>query len=154
MRVNDATADTTILLMLYALRRISKPFIVTRKGLWKGAIQIGHGPQGKVLGIPGMGSIGKAVASRAKAFGMKVQYTNRSGSVDNTTGVGTAEHVPSDQLLRTSGVLSLHLPLSSSSHHIISRSQSRAMKDGVVVANTSRGQVVNEAALVEALQSG
>jgi len=166
--VNDATADVAIFLMLGALRNITHSFqavrageksrlvvmraLLTWKGKWRGNFSLGHDPKNKVLGILGMGGIGSAVARRAKAFGMKIQYHNRhklpAGEEEG------AEYVSFDELLRTSDVLSLNLSLNASTRHIIAKPQFDAMKDGVIIINTARGPLIDEAALVDALKSG
>lgn len=109
--VDDATADTTIFLILGALRGYNRGMISLREGHWRGK-QVptpGHDPQGKLLGILGMGGIGKNLATKARAFGMKIQYHNRTKLSEEMAG--GAEYVGFDELLRTSDVLSLNLPL-------------------------------------------
>ena len=99
-----------------------------------------------------MGGIGSAVAHRAKAFGMKIQYHNRHqlpASEENG-----AKYVTFDELLKTSDVLSLNLALLPSTTHIIGKEQFNTMKDGVIIVNTARGAIIDEAALVDALESG
>lgn len=150
--VNDATADTTIFLLLGALRRISIPIGAARNGVWKGETQTGHDPKDKILGILGMGGIGTAVAQRARAFGMKIQYHNRHPL--SKREAGGARYVSYEELLQTSDVLSLNTPLTASTDHAISTKQFSMMKDGVIIVNTSRGGVIDEEALVEALDSG
>jgi len=151
--VNDATADVAIFLMLGALRRVTIPFTAVRKGEWRGsAFRLGHDPRDKVLGILGMGGIGRAVAKRARAFGMRVQYHNRS-RLDEELEDG-AEYVGFEQLLRSSDVLSLNLALNANTRHIISTPQFGMMKKGVVIVNTARGPIIDEAALVAALEDG
>ena len=99
-----------------------------------------------------MGGIGQAVAMRAKAFGMKIQYHNRrSLPLREESG---AKYVSFEELLKTSDVLSLNLSLNSSTKHIISKPQFDIMRDGVIIINTARGQLIDEAALVEALNVG
>lgn len=151
--VNDATADIALLLMLGALRRIHIPFTAVREGAWRGkSFQLGHDPKNKVLGILGMGGIGRAVAQRARAFGMKIQYHNRSRlPSDQEDG---ATYVDFKTLLRSSDVLSLNLALNPSTRHIIGEKEFGLMKEGVVVVNTARGPIIDEAALVAALKSG
>lgn len=151
--VNDATADVAMFLMLGALRRITIPFTAVRKGEWRGSgFGLGHDPKNKTLGILGMGGIGRSIATRARAFGMTIQYHNRSRlSPELEDG---AKYVSFDELLKTSDVLSLNLALNKSTTHIIGREEFKKMKDGVVVVNTARGPIIDEAALVEALESG
>jgi len=88
-------------------------------------------------------------------MGMKIQYHNRRRlTVEQENAAGNAKYVSFDELLATSDVLSLNLPLNPKTHHIISTNEFAKMKDGVVVVNTARGAVMDEAALVEALESG
>jgi glyoxylate reductase len=139
--------------MLGALRRITIPFQAVRKGEWRGKnFQLGHDPKKKVLGILGMGGIGQAVAQRARAFGMEIQYHNRSQlPAGEENG---AKYVSFDELMKTSDVISLNLALNPSTRHIIGKAQFDMMKDGVVIVNTARGPIIDEAALVDALSSG
>lgn len=149
--VNDATADVALFLLLGALRNITQSFQAVRQGKWRGDFQLGHDPKNKVLGILGMGGIGSAVAKRAKAFGMKIQYHNRNRLPENEEE--GAEYVSFEELLKTSDVLSLNLSLNASTRHIISKAQFDIMKDGVIIINTARGPLIDEAALVDALKS-
>ncbi|KAF1915783.1 D-isomer specific 2-hydroxyacid dehydrogenase [Ampelomyces quisqualis] len=150
--VDDATADVAIWLMLGALRNIKQSFMAVNAGKWRGNFSLGHDPKNKTLGILGMGGIGSAVAHRAKAFGMKVQYHNRHQlSAEKEDG---ATYVSFEELLKTSDVLSLNLALNPSTKHIIGKEQFTQMKDGVVIVNTARGPLIDEAALVDALKSG
>ncbi|WPG98847.1 Hypothetical protein R9X50_00164500 [Acrodontium crateriforme] len=152
--VNEATADVAIFLMLGALRRITIPFKAVRNGEWRGGDRfgLGHDPKKKTLGVLGMGGIGQAVAHRAKAFGMNIQYHNRKQLPENEEQ--GAKYVTFDELIKTSDVLSLNLALNPSTTHIISKAQFEQMKDGVVIINTARGPIIDEAALVDALASG
>jgi glyoxylate reductase len=151
--VNDATADTALFLMLGALRQVTVPFLAVRKGEWRGkGFQLGHDPKKKVLGILGMGGIGKAVASRAGAFGMEIQYHNRRRLPEGEEK--GAKYVSFDELLQTSDVISLNLALNASTRHIISKPEFDLMKTGVVIVNTARGPIIDEAALVDALNEG
>jgi len=151
--VNEATADVAIFLMLGALRRITIPFQAVRQGQWRGkTFGLGHDPKGKILGILGMGGIGQAVATRAKAFGMTIQYHNRN-PLPKHEAQG-AEYVSFDELLATSDVLSLNLALNKSTRHIISAAEFAKMKDGIIIVNTARGPIIDEAALVQALKDG
>lgn len=152
--VDDATADNNMFLILGALRGFNSSMFALREGNWRGKTlpPLGHDPQGKVLGILGMGGIGRNVKKKAEAFGMTVQYHNRKKlSEEESDG---AKYCSFDELLSTSDVLSLNLPLNKNTRHIISTPQFNAMKDGVVIVNTARGAVIDEAALVDALNSG
>ncbi|KAF2134797.1 glyoxylate reductase [Dothidotthia symphoricarpi CBS 119687] len=150
--VNDATADIAIWLMLGALRNIKHSFQAVNQGKWRGKFELGHDPKNKTLGILGMGGIGSAVAHRAKAFGMKIQYHNRNRLPSNEED--GAKYVSFEELLKTSDVLSLNLALNPSTKHIIGKAQFETMKDGVIIVNTARGALIDEAALVDALKSG
>lgn len=126
-----------------------------RQNAWRGspAPPLGHDPQGKLVGILGMGGIGRNFAQKCRAFGMRVQYYNRNrlASVDLEAG---AKYVPFEELLKTSDVISVHVPLNQHTRHLISTKEFAQMKKGVVIINTARGAVIDEAALVEALDSG
>lgn len=153
LAVNDSTADTALFLMLGALRRITIPFQSVRKGEWRGKnFNLGHDPKNKVLGVLGMGGIGQSVAQRARAFGMQIQYHNRKRLPENEEQ--GAKYISFDELMKTSDVITLNLALNPSTKHIISKPQFDIMKDGVVIVNTARGPIIDEAALVDALNSG
>ena len=113
---------------------------------------LGHDPGGKVLGILGMGGIGRALARRAVAFGFHLQYHNRRPAIGEQNPTN-AKYVTFEELLRTSDVISIHLPLSDATWHLLGREQFEMMKDGVVIVNTARGSIIDENALVEALES-
>ncbi|KAM5372838.1 hypothetical protein ACJZ2D_007295 [Fusarium nematophilum] len=152
--VDDATADITIFLLLGALRNLSASIFSLRAGTWRGnpPPPLGHDPQGKVLGILGMGGIGRNVARKARAFGMSVRYHNRTRLAPELEE--GSEYVDFETLLKESDVLSLNLPLNPSTRHTISKPQFDIMKRGIVIVNTARGAVMDEAALVDALESG
>jgi len=151
--VNDATADIAIFLMLGCLRNLAPGMAALRKGEWRGkGTALGHDPRGKVLGILGMGGIGRNMAKKARAFGMEVRYYNRTKlSPENEEG---CEYVDFDKLLGESDVLSLNLPLNASTRHAISEKEFSKMKKGIVLVNTARGAIMDESALVSALASG
>ncbi|KAJ5901774.1 hypothetical protein N7495_002302 [Penicillium taxi] len=150
--VNNATADVGIFLMIGALRQAYVPQTALREGKWLGQSTLGHDPRGKILGILGMGGIGREMAARAKAFGMKIQYHNRSRLPTELEGGAT--YVSFDELLASSDVFSLNLALNASTRHIIGASEFGKMKDGVVIVNTARGALIDEKALVAAIDSG
>ncbi|KAL2133131.1 hypothetical protein VTI74DRAFT_2863 [Chaetomium olivicolor] len=154
--VDDATADTGIFLMLGALRNFGVGMAALRRGEWRGKKmpELGHDPQGKVLGILGMGGIGRNMARKAGAFGMRVRYYNRTRLEEEVERDIGAEWVGFEELLSGSDVLSLSLPLNKNTRHIISKAEFAKMKKGVVIVNTARGAIIDEAALVEALESG
>ncbi|KAK3688617.1 D-isomer specific 2-hydroxyacid dehydrogenase [Podospora appendiculata] len=154
--VDDATADMGMFLLLGALRNLAVGMASLRTGHWRGATPpaLGHDPQGKVLGILGMGGIGRNMAKKALAFGMKIRYSNRTRLEPAVEKEIEAEYVDFKTLLAESDVLSLNLPLNPSTRRIISSDEFAAMKKGITIVNTARGGVMDEAALVEALSSG
>lgn len=107
--VDDATADCNMFLILGALRGFNRSIFSLRDRKWRGGAPIGHDPQGKVLGILGMGGIGRNVKAKAEAFGMTVQYHNRKPLSEEDAG--GAKYCGFEELLKTSDVLSLNLPL-------------------------------------------
>ncbi len=109
--MDDATADTTMFLILGALRNFNASMLALRKEQWRGnpPPPLGHDPQEKVLGILGMGGIGRNLKKKAEAFGMHVQYHNRNELSEELSG--GAKYCTFDELLRTSDVISLNLPL-------------------------------------------
>ncbi|KAI1124594.1 D-isomer specific 2-hydroxyacid dehydrogenase [Nemania abortiva] len=150
--VDDATADVGIFLLLGALRMAHFSITALRAGHWQGETPRGHDPKGKTLGILGMGGIGRAMARRARAFGMNIIYHNRK-RLDASLENG-AEYVSFDDLLARADVLSLNLALNASTRHIIGAPELARTKPGVVVVNTARGALIDEEALVQALDSG
>ncbi|KAK4459043.1 Glyoxylate reductase 1 [Cladorrhinum samala] len=154
--VDDATADMGIFLLLGALRNLSVGMASLRAGEWRGnpAPALGHDPQGKTLGILGMGGIGRNMAKKALAFGVKIRYHNRTRLDEEQEKEIEAEYVDFDTLLAESDVLSLNLPLNPQTRHIISHKEFAKMKKGITIVNTARGAVIDEAALVSALESG
>jgi glyoxylate reductase len=113
--VDDATADVSIFLMLGALRGFNTSMLALRNNQWRGVPPppLGHDPQGKILGILGMGGIGRNLKKKAEVFGMTVIYHNRNKlSEEQSAG---AEYVSFEELLKKSDVLSLNLPLNVSS---------------------------------------
>ncbi|RJE22905.1 Dehydrogenase [Aspergillus sclerotialis] len=152
--VDDATADVNMFLIIGALRNFNTGMLALREGKWRGqpAPVLGHDPEGKVLGVLGMGGIGRNLKKKAEVFGMRVIYHNRRKLSDELSG--GAEYVSFDDLLAKSDVISLNLPLNKNTRHIISKAEFAKMKDGVVIVNTARGAVMDEDALVQALDSG
>ncbi|KAI9814433.1 MAG: hypothetical protein M1827_003289 [Pycnora praestabilis] len=152
--VDDATADTNMFLIIGALRGFNTSMLALREGKWRGhpPPPLGHDPEGKVLSILGMGGIGRNLKKKAEAFGMKVQYHNRKELPEELSG--GAKYVSFEELLATSDVISLNLPLNKNTRHIISTKEFEMMKTGVVIVNTARGAVMDEDALVRALDSG
>jgi glyoxylate reductase len=148
----DATADLTMALMLDVTRRVSEGDRLVRSGRswsWDIGFMLGTGLQGKQLGIVGMGHIGRAVATRATAFGTDVVYHARR---DHDGDLG--RRVDLDELLATSDVVSLHCPLTVDTRHLVDAPALRRMKPGAYLVNTARGPIVDESALVDALADG
>jgi glyoxylate reductase len=155
--LTDATADIAMALILMSTRRLGEGERLIRSGepwQWGMFMMLGTGIQNKQLGIVGMGAIGAATARRAKAFGMNIAYTNRR-DVDPAlaTELG-ATRLSMGQLLATSDVVSIHCPYSPETHHLFDASQFAAMQPHAILINTARGPIVNEAALVAALEAG
>ncbi|KAF2158521.1 hypothetical protein M409DRAFT_71610 [Zasmidium cellare ATCC 36951] len=148
--VTDATADLGAFLLLGALRQLNPSLVSLRKGNFKNGVDFGHDPQGKVLGILGMGRIGKALIKRMTPFGMKFIYHNRR-PVDDA---GDARYVSFAELLSQSDVISVHVPLTKPTVHLIGAKEIAQMKPGVVIVNTARGAIIDEAAMGEALEKG
>ncbi|KIR72585.1 2-hydroxyacid dehydrogenase [Cryptococcus deuterogattii CA1014] len=147
--------DTAIFLLLGAIRNFSRALLHARQGTFNSQLPLSHDPEGKVLGILGMGGIGSALARRAKPFGLKVQYHNRRRLAEEKERETGATYVESmDQLLATSDIVSLNLPLTDATKHLISDDSFSKMKPTSILINTARGPIVDEAALVRALESG
>ncbi|KAI4277612.1 MAG: hypothetical protein LQ337_001635 [Flavoplaca oasis] len=152
--LSAATADTALFLLLGALRNFNPSLLSLRSGHWRGAppAALGHDPSNKILGILGMGGIGRNLASKAAALGMSVIYHNRRKlSAEEERG---ARYVGFEELLSESDVVSLNLPLNENTKGMIGKREFGMMKKGAVVVNTARGGVMDEGALVEALDQG
>ncbi|CAI7655622.1 unnamed protein product [Penicillium pancosmium] len=148
--VTDATADLAIFLLLGALRQLNPSLLALRAGSFKSGLDFGHDPQGKTLGILGMGRIGRAIKSRCDSFGLKTVYHNRNPlSAEQAVG---AEYVTFDKLLQESDIISVNVPLNASTKYLIGAAEIARMKPGVVIINTARGPVINEAAMADALE--
>ncbi|MFM8528095.1 MAG: 2-hydroxyacid dehydrogenase [Ilumatobacteraceae bacterium] len=155
--LTDATADIALALMLMVTRRLAEGERLIRSGepwKWSMFMMLGTGVQGRRLGIVGMGQIGTAMARRARVLGMSVAYTNRSAAPAAIDDELEAARLDVDELLATSDVVSLHCPYTPETHHLIGPDQLRAMRRTAFLINTSRGPVVDEAALVAALEAG
>jgi lactate dehydrogenase-like 2-hydroxyacid dehydrogenase len=149
--LTDATADLTWALILGVTRRIGEGERLIRRGGWKGwtfDFMLGTELRGKQLGIVGYGGIGRAVAARGRAFGMRIAYTSRTPKHDPE-----AEAMPLDRLLATSDVVSLHCPLTPETRHLIDQAALARMKRTAYLINTSRGPVVDEKGLAWALRT-
>ena len=148
--LTDATADLAIALLLAITRRLGEAERLIRSGepwAWSIDFMLGRGLRGKTLGIVGYGDIGRAVAARARAFGLEVVYTKRSrGDEPGQVELG--------ELLARSHVVSLHCPLTPETRHLIDADALAAMRDDAYLINTARGPVVDEPALAAALRDG
>jgi glyoxylate reductase len=154
--LTETTADLAWALLMAAARRIVEADAFMRRGEYKGwgpMLFLGGDVFGKTLGLIGMGRIGSAVARRAAGFNMRVLYhdVNRL-SEDEERALGL-EHVGFDEILKESDFVSLHVPLVPSTRHLIGAKELSLMKPTSYLINTSRGPVVDEKALVEALRS-
>ena len=154
--LDETTADTAFMLLLAAARRLGEAERLVRSGRWDawGPKQlVGPDVWGKTLGIIGFGRIGQAVARRARGFGMDVLYTARSSKEEVEEELG-ARRVELEELLEESDFVSIHTPLTDETQHLVGKAELEAMKSTAVLVNTSRGPVVDETALAEALENG
>ncbi len=155
--VTEPTAEMAMGLMITLMRRISETDRKLRSatGLKWGMMEnLGSSLWGKTLGIIGMGRIGRALARRAVAAGMKVNYYNRNRLDSATELQYSATFVSFNNLIQLSDVISLHCPLTDDTHHLIGENEFSQMKDTVYIINTSRGAVIDERALVHNLSGG
>ncbi len=154
--LDETTADTAFMLLLAAARRLGEGERIVRAGKWEAwgpKMLTGPDVWGKTLGIVGFGRIGQAVARRASGFGMEVVYAARSRKEDAENELG-ARYAELDELLQTSDFISLHVPLTEETTHLIGAGELEKMKPKSVLVNTSRGPVVDEEALADALAGG
>ncbi len=154
--LTETTADLAFALLLAAARRLVEGVDYVRAGKWKTwgpMLLMGQDVYGATLGIVGMGRIGQAVARRARGFDMRVLYHNRRPVPDAEAKLG-ATYVDLDTLLRESDFVSLHVPLTEETYHLIGREELQKMKPTAVLVNTARGGVVDPEALREALREG
>ncbi len=149
-----SVAELTIGLMLAVMRKIAYADRETRKGNWPKKKCKGVEMYGKTLGVIGLGRIGREVVKRARAFGVKVIYYDvyrPPVEVEKELGV---EFKPLEEVLSTADIITLHLPLTPETNHLINREAIEKMKDGSIIINAARGGIVDEDALYEALKSG
>lgn len=154
--LTDATADIALLCLLGAARRAWEGQDLLRRGAWQGwtPVQLmGSHLGGRRLGILGMGRIGRAVAKRARAFGLTIHYHNRS-RLTAEEEEGAVFHQRAEDLLRVSDVLSLNAPATAETESFLDRERIALLPPGAIVVNTARGNLVDDEALVEALRSG
>ncbi len=148
-----SVAELTMGLMLSMSREIPKADCEMKSGNWLKDKLIGFELYGKTLGLIGFGHIGQAVGELAKAFGMNVIVTERIRLPELTNGAD-ANQVSFDTLLSQSDIISLHIPRTEANHYLIDANTIQKMKDGVMLICTARGGIINEAALLTALESG
>lgn len=150
------TANMALGLMLSLMLKIALHDRKLRKGDftdWKNRQHLGNSPGKKTLGIIGMGRIGKELAKRALAMDMKVCYYKRSRWDAETEKTYQAEYLSLEELLQKSDIISLHTPLNASTHHLIGKKELAMMKKSAILINTARGNVVDNDALIEALEN-
>jgi glyoxylate reductase len=157
--LTEDTADMATALMLALPRRLVEGTqMLLRDRAWAGwspTSMLGHRLRGKALGIVGMGRIGTAVAQRARAFGLNIHYYSRNRRPPAVETPLDAQYWHDlDAMLAAVDIVSLHTPLTRETHHILSASRLDAMKPGSYVVNVSRPELLDEAALIERLESG
>lgn len=153
----EATADLAMALVLMTTRRLGEAERLVRSGAdwrWGMGFMLGTGLQGRTLGVLGLGSIGQATARRARAFGMQVAYAGRREAPPGVVDELGARRLELDALLEASDVLSVHVPHTPQTHHLLDARRLRALGPTSFLVNTARGAVVDEAALVRALEAG
>lgn len=155
--VTEDTADLAMALLLATCRRLSVNERVLRAGRWSGGLFNLHNGvrvHGKTLGIVGFGAIGQALARRARGFGMPMLYHGPRRKPEAEPELGARYCAELGSLLAEADIVSLHCALTPATRHIIDAAALARMKPGAVLINTGRGPLVDEAALVQALQSG
>lgn len=150
----DAVAELTIGLLLALARDIPYADRRLKEGQWVKPELTGWQLDGKTLGLLGLGNIGQRVAKLAKAFGMRLLITKRTPPDPQLLAELAGEFVPLRELLTRSDVVSIHVPFTPQTRHLIGADELRLMKDGAYLINTARGPIVDEAALADALQTG
>ena len=155
--LTETVADFTMALLLSAARRVVEADKYVRAGKWKVGwhplMMLGQDVYGRTLGIVGLGRIGSAVAKRAKGFDMKIIYYDviRRKDLEEKLGI---EYRELDDLLREADFVSLHVPLTEGTYHLIGERELKLMKPTAILINTARGKVVDQEALIKALKEG
>lgn len=155
--LTDATADCALGLLLAAARRLREGDALLRAGGftgWEPDVLLGLDLRDALLGVVGFGRIGQGLARRALACGMRVAYAARASVVVESDLAGRVEAMPFHDLVESCDVLSLHVPLTDSTRHLVDAAVLARMKSTAILVNTARGPVVDEAALVSALRAG
>ncbi|AJZ75667.1 2-ketogluconate reductase [Candidatus Nitrosotenuis cloacae] len=155
--LTNATADLTIGLMLDLMRRITEGDRLVRAGSW-GEIfgphdYTGIDLEGKTLGILGIGRIGQAVAKRAQVFGLNIIYHSRTRLTKNQESKLGTRFASFSDLIRSSDILTIHIPYKKETHHLIDLQILKKMKKSSFLINTSRGKIINEKDLIQALKA-
>ena len=153
--LTDATAEIAMLVLLGAARRAKEGTEWVKKKNWKWSADFLMGKQltGARLGILGMGRIGRAVAERARSFGMKIHYYNRS-RLDENLEKGATYHKSLESLLAVSDFFSINCPATKETKHIINKNTLKYFPDGAVLSNSARGDMIDDDAMVEVLKNG
>jgi glyoxylate reductase len=155
--LTETTADLAWALLMATARRIVEADRFVRAGEfvgWKPKLFLGHDIHEKTLGVVGFGRIGRAVARRAAGFRMRVLYHDPNVSDIVLEGGPWVERVELEKLLEKSDFVSIHCPLTERTRHLIGKEEMERMKDSAILINSARGPVVDEGALVEALDAG
>jgi glyoxylate reductase len=156
--LTDDTADLAMLLILAVPRRTTEGALLLRAGKWDGWKPCdvhGHRITGKKLGIVGMGRIGRAVAARARAFGLRIHYHNRRPLADTVEGMlGATYWDDLDAMLAAVDIVSINCPHTPETHRLFDARRIGLIGSDGYLINTARGEIVDEAALVEALRAG
>lgn len=154
--LTDATADLAFALLLATARRIVEADKFTREGrfkIWQSDLMLGKDLKGKTIGIIGAGRIGQAFGKRTTGFGMKILYYDKK-RIPEFEKETNSKFVNLTQLLKKSDFISIHTPLNKETYHLIDKKEFEHIKEGSILINTSRGEIINEKELVNALKSG
>ena len=153
--LTDATAEIAMLILLGAARRAKEgaEWVMKKNWKWSADFLMGKQLTGSRLGILGMGRIGRAVAERARSFGMKIHYYNRSRLTENLEK-GAIYHKSLESLLKVSDFFSINCPATKETKHIINKNTLKHFPDGAVLSNSARGDMIDDDAMVEALKNG
>ncbi len=151
--LTEAAAELTMGLILSLARNIPLADHTMKEGKWIKKKLMGWQLRGKTLGTIGLGNVGLKVARLARAFGMKILVTKRTPPTPELLRELDGEFTPLKEMLQRSDIVTIHVPLTSQTHHMIGEEEIRLMKKGAYLINTSRGAIVDEKALLEALRS-
>ncbi|MBO7160254.1 MAG: NAD(P)-binding domain-containing protein [Paludibacteraceae bacterium] len=154
--VTEPTAELTIAFLLDLARGITRSHVIMQQNQerWGVLENIGTSVYGKTLGIVGFGRIGKAVAKRALALGMRIVYYSRTKQAETVQKEYQATYVSLNELMQTADFISLHTPLTPQTHHLIGQKELALCKPTAYLINTARGAVIHEESLIQALQQG